>query len=511
VNILDVMNDQEAFAPWFEGPSWDSWRVILRAAYALPMSTDELATFRELAGGREPPKRRVRQLFVVGGRRAGKDSIASLLAVYAATLEEGHRGRLRPGEKALVQLLACDREQSKIVLGYIRAFFEAIPDLGAMIVRETRNGFDLNNDVSISITTNNFRQVRGQTILLSIFDEVAYWKSEHTVKPDYETYRAVLPGLMTIPDAMLIAISSPYRKAGLLHEKWKAFYGKDSDDVLVIQASSAQPNPTIDPALVERELEDDPQAARSEYLGLWRDDLASFIDIEMIESCTDLGVTVRPPRSGVYYVAFADAASGTGQDSFAVGIAHKDRDELVLDLLSEHRPPFSPSAAIADVCGLLRSYNVVSVVGDKYAPGFVAEGFKGHGVSYAYSERDRSQIYVECLPLLTSRRARLIDNKRMAVQFAGLERRTSPGGRDRVDHGGVNGHDDLCNCAAGALVQAASRPGVMRISDEIMEWARRPGPTTIAYGGGHGGAPRFGRTSRLGAVDLEARPRAGPA
>jgi hypothetical protein len=43
-----------------------------------------------------------------------------------------------------------------------------------------------------------------------------------------------------------------------------------------------------------------------------------------------------------------------------------------------------------------------------------------------------------------------------------LERRTSPIGKDRVDHG-PGGHDDLCNSAAGALVQLAfedwSQPG----------------------------------------------------
>jgi hypothetical protein len=30
---------------------------------------------------------------------------------------------------------------------------------------------------------------------------------------------------------MLIAISSPFRKAGLLYEKWKAHFGKDTSDV----------------------------------------------------------------------------------------------------------------------------------------------------------------------------------------------------------------------------------------------------------------------------------------
>ena len=475
MNVIDVMNDAEAFARWFAGPSWDAWQVILRGAYALPMSPSDLITFGELAGGRPPPKRRVKQLYVVGGRRGGKDSIASLLAVWAAALEEGHRGRLRPGERALVQLLACDREQSKIVLGYIRSYFDEIPDLRAMVVSETRNGFDLNNDVSISITTNSFRQVRGQSILLSIFDEASFWKSEQTVKPDVETYRAVLPGLATIPDSMLVAISSPYRKAGLMYEKFKTHYGRDSDDVLVVQATSRQLNPTLDASLVEQALEDDPAAARAEWLAEWRNDIASFIDVEMIEACTDRGVLVRPPRFGTRYVAFVDAASGTGADAFAVGIAHQDKDEIILDLVHEVKPPFSPSTAIAEVCGLLVGYGVKSVVGDKYAPGFVAEGFQRHRVRYAYSERDRSQIYVEALPLLTSGRARLIDNKKLTLQFASLERRTSPGGRDRIDHG-VNGHDDLCNAAAGALVEAATGRKPMMISGEALKRAGQPDP-----------------------------------
>jgi hypothetical protein len=277
----------------------------------------------------------------------------------------------------------------------------------------------------------------------------------------------VLPGLATLPGSMLIAISSPYRKSGLLYEKWKQHYGKNTADVLVIQATSRMLNPTLDQGLVDAALEDDPQAARSEWLGEWRNDLASFIGVEMIEACTDRGVAVRPPRPGVRYVAFVDAASGVGQEAFAVGIAHRDREEIVLDLAHEVKPPFSPSHAIAEVCGLLKGYNVTSVTGDKYAPGFVSEGFAQHRIRYAYSERDRSQIYVEALPLLTSGRARLVENKRLALQFASLERRTSPGGKDRIDHG-LNGHDDLCNAVAGSLVEVATKPQAMQISDEIM-------------------------------------------
>jgi hypothetical protein len=60
--------------------------------------------------------------------------------------------------------------------------------------------------------------------------------------------------------------------------------------------------------------------------------------------------------------------------------------------------------------------------------------------------------------LFTTGRVRLIDNKRMVYQFTSLERRTSPIGKDRIDHG-PGGHDDCCNAAAGALVSCVSRAG----------------------------------------------------
>jgi hypothetical protein len=47
------------------------------------MSAGELAFFRTMAG-RVPPRRQVRELWIVAGRRAGKDSIASVIAAHAA-------------------------------------------------------------------------------------------------------------------------------------------------------------------------------------------------------------------------------------------------------------------------------------------------------------------------------------------------------------------------------------------------------------------------------------------
>ena len=85
------MDDPGLFAPWFAGASWDGWRAVLKAAFALPMSEEERALFRTLAD-REPPSKQVRELWVIAGRRAGKDSIASLIAAHCAALfDQQHR------------------------------------------------------------------------------------------------------------------------------------------------------------------------------------------------------------------------------------------------------------------------------------------------------------------------------------------------------------------------------------------------------------------------------------
>jgi hypothetical protein len=79
IDIVSAMGHPKLFAPWFRGPTWNGWRAVLRAAYALPMTADEIEFFRTVAD-RNPPKKRVREFWVVAGRRAGKDSVASAIA-----------------------------------------------------------------------------------------------------------------------------------------------------------------------------------------------------------------------------------------------------------------------------------------------------------------------------------------------------------------------------------------------------------------------------------------------
>jgi hypothetical protein len=149
-----------------------------------------------------------------------------------------HRGEMKRRSSHELSGLGVDREQAKIVLGYTRSYFDEIEPLRDMVTRQTANGFELDNGVDVVIATNSFRAIRGRTLLIAILDECAYWRDENSATPDEETYRALVPGLVTLKNSMLIGISSPYRKSGLLYEKFKEFYGKNDDEVLVIRARS---------------------------------------------------------------------------------------------------------------------------------------------------------------------------------------------------------------------------------------------------------------------------------
>ena len=330
-SIIDTMNGP--LGDSFEGTSWDNWRTVLKAAYGMPLTDDELAFFREVAGDRDPPGKRVKELWVIGGRRGGKDSIASLIIAHAASLFNGKRRQiagltlpaLRRGERATVFCFGKDRDQARIALGYVRDYFTNIPALKRMVTRETRDGFELKNGVDIIVATNDFRGIRGRPILSAVLDEVAFYRDDTSASPNSELYGALKPGILTLIDqAMLIGISTPHKKNGLLWDKHQESFGKNDADVLVIKATSLQLNPTLPADFIEAEIAKDPDLNRAEYLCDWRVDINSFVAHDIVDAAIMKGRHVLSPF-GESYVGFIDVSGGV-HDAHAIGIAFKDND-----------------------------------------------------------------------------------------------------------------------------------------------------------------------------------------
>jgi len=426
---------------------------------------------------RDPPGQRVRELWLIVGRRGGKDSIASLVALECA--RHTSKLELRPGEKPIVACLASDLNQAGIVFGYIKGYFESIPRLAPMIDGKLPNswrggGISLKNNLEIKVTTSNYKATRGRAIAGAILDEVAFWPSnEDSANPDIETYNALRPGMAMVPSAMLVGISTAYRKKGLLYNKWKESFGRDDPNVLVIQADTRSFNPTIDllmPGEIDSALERDRPVALAEYFSVFRDDLTDYVPREVVEAAVVPGRKELAPERGITYKMFADA-SGGASDSFAWAIGHRGRsDRGVLDLLREVRSPFSPDDAVRQCVDDLKRYGLREIEGDRYAGLWVVEAFARHNISYIQSEQSKSEWYVNFLPILNSGRAELLDNPRLVNQFASLERRTSVVGRELINKPMSASrdpfnqpHDDLSNVTAAVLAIVAGPVDPMEV------------------------------------------------
>ena len=85
----------------------------------------------------------------------------------------------------------------------------------------------------------------------------------------------MLPALITT-NGMLVGISSPYRRIGLIYTKHKQFFGIDSDDTLVIQGPTLTFNKTLDPNAIAAQQQADPEAARSEWDAEFRVDICKL-------------------------------------------------------------------------------------------------------------------------------------------------------------------------------------------------------------------------------------------
>jgi hypothetical protein len=454
VSMRQALEDPKLLGTLLSGDSWLAWRILLIAAMGEALTDDERVIFKKLTGREREPGERCFILLVIAGRRAGKSRAIACLITYLSVFFT-HGAKLAPGEKATILCLAQNRQQAGVVFGYVRGAFESVALLAELVANETKESLELTNGIEIVVRAASYRGLRGITAIAVIADEACFWHSEDSgsANSDTEIIGAVMPSLATT-GGLLVIISSPYSKRGEAYQIFAKNFGPLGDSkILVAQGASRDFNSELPQRVVDAAMERDAAWASSEYLGLWRTDIAAFIDRETIESRVSRGVTVRAPLPQFDYVAAVDPSGGSGADSFTMAVCHLEEGTAVLDCVLERRPPLSPEAVTEEFCATLREYGIQSVVGDRYAGLWPTERFAVNGIRYEPAAMNRSEAYLAFLPMLTSGKVDLLDNLRLINQFAGLERRTARSGKDSIDSA-PNQHEDLANAAALALVSA---------------------------------------------------------
>jgi hypothetical protein len=464
-SVLAAIRDPNLFRPYL-APKLKPWRSwvggVLPCIFGLSVDArcHDLITEATKRDINKLPATGFKRSVILCGRRSGKSKIAGLIAAYIAAMS-GLEKQLSPGEKGYVACLAPTKQQATIVHSYIKGALSS-PLLSAEIVEDNKESLTLSNGVVIQTFAGSFRHARGFTLLGAVVDEICFFRhGEECDLTAKELVRALRPALSTIRGSKLIAIGSKYSMDGWAFETWKKFWAEgdaNASSTLVWDAMTTAMNPTIPQSEIDDAMAEDPESARAEFLNQWREDVAAFLPRSTVEACVIKNRIELLPRPAIGYSAFVDMSGGRNDDA-GLAIAHRPLGgKITVDKVVRYKPPFDPYSVIAAMAKEMDAFGITRCRGDRYSAEFVTRAFRNHRVNYQASEKSKSDLYLEALPLLCGGQIELPDNPILIDQFSNLERRVRAGGKDIVDHP-RGGHDDLSNVVAG-VAYSVGRPAL---------------------------------------------------
>jgi hypothetical protein len=462
ISLSQALSDPDIFGTVFSAPSFWTWRTLAKVLDGeLLTEPREIALFEACTGCSydRQSRRAVRRLFLLAGRRAGKDRFLSAVAVWRAALCADWREHISAGEGAVCLLLGADRKQASILRRYCGGLLR-MPLLAKEVVRQTDDIIEFRNGASLEVATNNASLIRGRSAIAVLGSETCHWRTdEAAASSDEEVVAGAEPSMAMVPDGGLLMLgSSVYRKRGFMYRMYRKLHGNDEFDDVCWFASSRAMNPKLPQSIVDKAIANDSAKARAEYENIWREDVSDFVPLDIVEACTDWGVVERPPERGVRYTAYHDAAGGTGRDSFTLAICHAEprmAGRVFVDLVRERKPRFVAEDVIREFSEVLSAYGVGVIAGDGFAGGLTSDAWARNAKTFVKCANDTSDNYLRALPLLTSKRARLVDDATLRAQLTSLERKVTSGHETVTHPSTASAHDDVATAVCGALVAAA--------------------------------------------------------
>jgi hypothetical protein len=509
ITILDLLDT----VPWFrEAANWKPWRAFLAAAYGLPMDEEELSIYRRCTGRWRAPEAKFSEVWMAVGRRGRKSAIAALMGVYEGCYydrrprSEGGDGSLAPGERGVIPIVAKDKQDALTIKNFVANGILGSDGMAHLLDGQLGERVRLATGIDIVIRAFGPTAGRSKGVVASLNDEIAFWPTDQASITDEEVLRGIRPGMANVPGAILVGLSSPYAKRGVLYEKYEAYYGQEHDRALFWMAPTLRMHVTDAVRLtVTNEWSDDPVSATAEYgweedvqgeapdgakAGIhFREDVEIFIDPIVLKALVVTGRRVLAPCSGApvpplrpgdqpdpndqryVYFAFFDASGGSS-DSAALSIAHYDHQskKAVQDFVREWTAPFKPSQVVKEASEELRRYRLKTVMGDRYAGQWVPDRFADVGIGYVQHSLTKRELYGGLLPNLNNGEVELLDQPRVYHQLKALERRKTHTGIEIIDHP-PGGRDDVANATAGALYDAYTQGRFMEAPPPEVRYA----------------------------------------
>ena len=408
-------------------------RAILKAIYGDPMERDERLAFLELTEGREPRKGGYDEAAIICGVRSGKTELGTTVLTYECVGWNPVLASILPPGKTAKGIIVAQNERGagearEYVEGNLLKLHDAYGGILASVSGQERaitgKSIKLSGACEIVIYPSKKASVRAATGLCFIGDEVAYWEvAEGAYSQDTKVMRAVRSRFATLsrlhPKRLLI--SSPDEEEGVLYEAWK--HRETRPKVLVINAPSWALNPSLEQSFLDDEEEKDPEDFKTEYGAQFRRAGGgnAFLSADVIEQCIERGRIQNPPKSGIEYLAWMDAAFK--RDRFSLGIGHLEYVAGAPKVVVDHTRHWTPRATakgrkaaplddrevIKEVVAEIRAYGCDRIHGDQFADVPIKNTFQtDHGVLFVESPVSAPEKVDAFKNLRASMRARLV-------------------------------------------------------------------------------------------------------
>ena len=424
-------------------------QTILLASQGENLNDDQAAWFEAHAGrawpgpGEPPP-----EIHVITGRQSGKTGYVAATEVLYASFDPATVEGLGSGYKRDVVLLAPTQRQARIAYQRVRGLVGDRVELRTYLASEpTQHEIHFDFGVRIGVWAAKGSHLRGIQPRLLLLDEACFLPAEGA-RADAEIIEAVRPGMAMVPNGQIMTISSPWIESGVVYEAFRR--RAELDDVLVFQCASWELNPHIPQAFLDRERRRDPEVFRREFAGEFIGSISAYLPAEAVEACVVSGRSQLPPDRDVQYTAAIDQAYR--QDIFALAIAHREEDCIVIDRVRGWPRGTGLDTLLPELIAELEPYRVRTVLGDQFGSVPFRELVSGYGLHYderTFTSASKPNMYAALKNAVTSGAIKLLDHATSLRELRTLEARAMPTGAVRIEApSGAGFSDDFADTLA---------------------------------------------------------------
>jgi hypothetical protein len=382
--------------------------VLLKALYGLPLDAGELESYRYMTGSdkRYVPGHERTELVAVLGARSGKSWVSAVCGTFEATCR-AHKWRqyLQADEIAYIVISATRLQQSVQIIGRACSRMLENSKIADLVEDSFSTELILKNGITIMSLPCSSTAGRGIPIAGLLLDEIGWYRLEGP-KCDDEVMNALRPRMSQFRGAKLFAISTPASKQGVL---WRMFdEGPDVPGRLTVKAETEFMNPNVSREFLESEKRRSPDNYQREFMAEFSETVSAFFPFDKVNEACVLSGDILPNVNHRYYAA-ADPSGLTGRDRFALSIAHKEGNIVIVDLVRSWSTK-SGSQIVGEILSILKDYNITLIQLDRYGAGWIRQQFEAGGIETEIREA-LPKIYSNLKSLMMANAIRLPDTK----------------------------------------------------------------------------------------------------